>query len=391
MSTITDVDDLRAAAKRRLPGFIFDYLERGAYQEETLRRNTSDLHKIQLRAKVLNDVSMRSTATTLLGTDVSFPAVIAPMGAEGIFSPNGEIHAAIAARDAGIPFCLSTLSIDSMEDVAKAANAPFWFQLYLTKDRGVSASLIDRAKAAGCSALVLSMDVHVRSRRHSEVKGGLTAPPKPNFTNVIETLFKPWWGLGMLHSKHWTFGNLKSEVKECRNIFTATEWLENQWDPSLSTKDVEWVRNRWGGKFVVKGVLHPDDARTLADMGVDAVSVSNHGGRQVDGAASTTAMLPSIVNAVNGRSQVFVDSGVRTGIDILKMLALGADACLIGRPIGYALGARGQEGVEMALCFLKGELDETMALCGITSVHDLPPDLAIIPEGQLTTSPFYTS
>lgn len=375
MDPITNIADLRRRAKRRLPKMIFDYLERGGYEEETLARNRSDLQRLALTARVLGDVSKRNLAVNLAGTPSALPFALAPVGACGIFSRDGEVHAARAAERHGIPFCLSTLSICSIENIAAATSQPFWFQLYLFKDRAVGADLIERAKKAGCSALVMSMDVHVRSSRYSEQKDGLTAPPKITISNLWDAAVHPSWLFPMLLSKQHTFGNLGPEVKQTRSVFGATVWLEDQWDPTLSVKDVEWVRERWQGKFILKGILHPEDAKLAAEMGVDAVVISNHGGRQVDGAASTVSMVRPVVESVAGRTQVLVDSGIRSGIDILKMLACGADGCLVGRAFCYGLGALGEDGVNHAIEILARELDETMALCGVTDVTKLPSDL----------------
>jgi len=372
---VTNIFDLRELARRKLPKMFWDYLERGGYHEETLARNRNDLKSLALTARVLNDVSQRNLSCRLLGRHCDFPLILAPVGGCGIFHPNGEMHAAKAAQRHGIPFCLSTLSVCTIEDVAEVA--PLWFQLYLFKDRGLGRALIQRAIDAKCPTLVMSMDVHVRSSRYSEQKDGLTAPPKINVPNVWDVLSHPSWFFSMMKSKRRTFGNLATEIPQCKTVFGATEWLEDQWDPTLSIKDVEWVRNLWPGKLIVKGILHPADAKLAVKAGADAVAISNHGGRQVDGAVSTVSMLPPIVDAVRGKAQILVDSGIRTGIDMQKMLACGADACLVGRAYCYGLAARGERGLNEAIEILKRELDETMALCGVSDVSKLPSDLVV--------------
>ena len=372
---VTNIFDLRELARRRLPRMFWDYLERGGYHEETLARNRSDLKDLALTARVLNDVSQRNVSCNLLGEHCDFPLILAPVGGCGIFHPNGEMHAAKAANAHGIPFCLSTLSVCTIEDVAEVA--PLWFQLYLFKDRGLGRALIERAKVARCSTLILSMDVHVRSSRYSEQKDGLSAPIKINPSSVWDVISHTSWLLSMMKSKRRTFGNLAAEIPQCKTVFGATKWLEDQWDPTLSVKEVEWVRKLWPGKLVVKGILHPADAKLAVKAGADAVAISNHGGRQVDGAVSTVSMIPAVVDAVHGKAQVFVDSGIRTGIDMLKMLARGADGCLVGRAYCYGLAAHGECGVNEAIEILRRELDETMALCGATDVRKLPADLAV--------------
>lgn len=371
----TDIYDLQRLARRRLPSIIYAYVSNGGYEEETLRRNRADLESYALLPRVLNDVTHRNLSTEMAGDAAKIPVALAPVGALGITHANGEIHAAKAAKAFGVPYCLSTLSICTIEDVAEAVQAPFWFQLYMMKDKGVTNAMVERARDAKCSTLVLSMDLHVRSERHPEKRHGLMAPPRIDAANIWDALSHPRWLLKMAGSKRRTFGNLIGLVKDAKNVFKVTEWLERQFDPTLGVKDIEWARKIWPGKILVKGVMHPDDARKCVESGADGVIVSNHGGRQVDGAVSTIAVLPQVVDAVNGKGQVLADSGIRSGVDLLKMLARGADGCLVGRAYVYGLAALGEDGVAKALHFLHDELDQTMALCGVTDVHKLPDDL----------------
>ncbi|HWF43904.1 MAG TPA: alpha-hydroxy acid oxidase [Candidatus Kapabacteria bacterium] len=372
---ITNIADLQQAAKSRLPRTVYTYFHNGGYEEETLRRNRRDLESVALVPRVLNDVSNRSLAADMAGTPGAMPVGLAPVGACGLAYPNGEVEAALAAKECGVPFCLSTLSIATIEDVAEATRAPFWFQLYLMKDKSVGEALVERAKRAGCSTLVLSMDLHVRSQRHGEQKRGLGAPPRIDLTNIFDVLTHLRWLISMIGSKRRTFGNLVGLVKNAKRVAHITRWLEEQFDPTLSVKDIEWARMRWPGKLLVKGVMHPEDARECIEHGADGVIVSNHGGRQVDGAISTMSTLPSVVEAVAGRGYVLVDSGIRSGIDVLKMMALGANGCLIGRAYLYGLAAKGREGVKQALTIIRNELDQNMALCGARDITRLPSDL----------------
>lgn len=372
---ITNIADLQRAARRRLPAIVYDYISGGGYEMETLRRNRRDLEGVSLLPRVLNDVGNRSASVELLGSRVSMPLALAPVGACGIAYPNGEVEAALAAKKAGVPFCLSTLSIATIEDVAEAIRIPFWFQLYLMRDKGVGEALVERAKNAGCSTIVVSMDLHVRSQRHGEQKHGLVAPPRIDLANAVDALVHPRWLFPMVRSRRRTFGNLVGLVPDAKNVGKLTQWLEEQFDPTLSAKDIEWARKVWPGKLVIKGILHPEEARRCFELGADAVVVSNHGGRQVDGAVSTTSMLPSILDAVGGRGPVLIDGGIRSGIDVLKMLGLGADGCLIGRAYMYGLAAAGRLGVSKALDIIYTELDQHMALCGVSDLRKLPADL----------------
>jgi len=391
---ITDIEDLRKLAQRRLPAGVYAYVSNGGYEQETLWRNRADLESYALLPRVLNDVSKRSLSTELAASPASFPVALAPVGALGRTYVNGEIAAARAAKAHGVPYCLSTLSMDTLEDVAQAIQGPFWFQLYMMKDKGVTEALVRRAKDAGCSALLLSMDLHGRSQRHAEQKHGLIAPPRIDAYNIWDALIHPRWLFTMAGSRHQTFGNLVGLVPDAKDVAKITEWLEQQFDPTLSAKDIEWARQVWPGKILVKGILHPDDARASLSAGADGVIVSNHGGRQVDGAVSTISVLKPIVDKVAGGGQVLVDSGIRSGIDLLKMLASGADGCLLGRAYVYGLAAMGQEGVEKALEIIRKELDQTMALCGVKDVRQLPDDLLVRPaslDGGMDASSWRTT
>lgn len=374
---ILEIEDLRELAERRLPSIIYAYVSNGGYQEETLARNRLDLESLALVPRVLNDVTDRSLETEILGDHFKMPVALAPVGALGLTHANAEILAARAAEKFGVPFCLSTLSICTIEDVASATTKPFWFQLYMMRDKGVTNALVERAKAAKCSTLVLSMDLHVRSSRYPEARHGLGAPPSFSIANIWDGLTHPNWLILMATSKRRTFGNLIGLVPNAKSLSHITCWLEDQFDGTLGVKDIEWARSVWPGKIFVKGVMHPDDARQCIEHGADGVIVSNHGGRQVDGAVSTAFMLPRVLDAVGGKGRVFVDSGIRSGVDILKMMAMGADGCLIGRAFVYGVAALGEDGVTRALDILYNELDQNMALCGLTNLKDIPSDLLL--------------
>lgn len=371
MTPITTIRDLRELAKRRIPRAVFDYADRGSYEEMTLRDNRTDLDEIRLRQRVMIDVAERSTATNILGTPAALPLAIAPTGLTGLFHGDGEIHGARAARDAGIPFCLSTMSICTIEDVRKAVGEPFWFQLYMMKDRELCASLLERAKAAGCSALVLTLDLQIQGQRHHDVKSGLTVPPRLTVKNAFDIATKPAWVLSMLRAKRRSFGNLEGHVPGTDSLTTLSQWIAGQFDPSLSWKDVEWVRARWPGKLILKGILDPSDATIAASAGADAIIVSNHGGRQLDGAKSSIAALPAVASAVAGKTEIMFDGGVMSGQDVLKACALGASSCLIGKAFLYALAANGYDGVRTAIEIIRKELDVSMALTGLTSLKDI--------------------
>ncbi len=371
MSVITNIEDLRVLAERRVPRMFYDYADSGSWTEGTYRANEADFQKILLRQRVAVDMANRSTATTMAGQAVKMPVALAPVGLTGMQHADGEIHAARAAEKFGVPFTLSTMSICSIEDIRANTQAPFWFQLYWMKDRDFMDRLMDRAKAAGCSALVLTLDLQVIGQRHKDLKNGLTAPPKPTLANMINLLTKPRWCLGMAGTKRRTFGNLVGHAKGVSDMSSLGAWTREQFDPQLNWDNVEWIRKRWGGKFILKGIMDAEDARRAADSGADAMVVSNHGGRQLDGAPSSIAALPEIVDAVGSRIEVWMDGGIRSGQDVLKAWALGARGTMIGRAYAYGLGAMGEAGVTAALEIIHKELDVTMAFCGHTKLTDV--------------------
>jgi L-lactate dehydrogenase (cytochrome) len=361
-----------------VPRAFFDYAEAGSYSQETLRANREDLERIKLRQRVLVDVSQRDLTTTIIGEKVSLPLALAPIGLCGMQHGDGEILACRAAQAAGIPFTLSTMSICSIEDVAQAVGKPFWFQLYVMKDRGFIKSLIERAAAAKCSALVLTVDLQVLGQRHCDVRNGMTVPPEIKLANLIDIATKPAWAFSILKGKRKTFGNLSGHVHGMENVKSLAQWTASQFDPTLNWKDVEWVKSVWPGKLILKGILDVEDARTAAKTGAAALIVSNHGGRQLDGAPSSISALPKIANAVGGDIEVMFDGGIRTGQDVLRALALGARSCMVGRSYIYGLGAAGEAGVAKAIEFLGKELDVSMALTGVNSVKDV--DRRVIAE-----------
>ncbi len=369
---ITCIEDLRLLAKRRVPKMFYDYADSGSWTESTYQANASDFAKIKLRQRVAVDMTDRSLASTMIGQKVAMPVALAPTGLTGMQHADGEILAARAAEKAGVPFTLSTMSICSIEDVAEHTSAPFWFQLYVMKDREFIGRMIDRAKAARCSALVLTFDLQILGQRHKDVKNGLTAPPKPTIANLINLATKPRWCLGMLGTKRRTFGNIVGHAKGVRDVTSLSSWTAEQFDPKLSWDDVQWIKERWGGKLILKGILDPEDgekAAKLADSGiVDAMIVSNHGGRQLDGAMSSIEALPTLVDAVGERIEIFMDGGIRSGQDVIKAVALGAKGVFIGRPFLYGLGAMGEAGVTICLEVIRKELDVTMALCGLRDI-----------------------
>ena len=375
MPPVTNIEDLRLRARRRIPRAIFDYADRGSYDEATYRANRADLAALKLRQRVMIDVSERSTATTMLGERVTMPVGIAPTGLTGLFHADGEILGARAAQSFGIPFCLSTMSICSIEDVAEAVDKPFWFQLYVMRDRGFSRTLVERAIAAKCSALVLTLDLQIQGQRHNDIKNGLAVPPKLTLKNALDISTKPDWAMRVLRGKRKSFGNLADAPGAKEGLATLSHWIAGQFDPSLSWKDVEWIRSIWPGKLILKGVLDVDDARIAAGLGADAMVVSNHGGRQLDGAPSSISVLPSIVEAVGDRTEVMFDGGVRSGQDVLKAVALGAKSCLIGKAWLYGLAAGGEQGVTQALELIRKELDVSMALTGTKDIRDVTPGL----------------
>lgn len=371
MKNITCIDDLRRIAKRRVPRAFFEYADCGSYSEETLRANRADLEKIKLRQRVLIDVGERSLETTVLGERLALPIVLAPTGLTGMQYGDGEMLACRAAHEAGVQFTLSTMSICSIEDVASVAPKPFWFQLYVMRDRGFVRSLIERAKAAGCSALVLTADLQIQGQRHRDIKNGLTVPPQVKLANLFDIATKPAWALSVLMGKRKTFGNLEGHIPGMSGVKSLAQWIASQFDPTLSWKDVEWIRDQWGGKLIIKGILDVEDAKLATKIGAQAIVVSNHGGRQLDGAPSSISVLPRIADAVGSELEVLFDGGVRSGQDVLRALALGARACLIGRAFLYGLGAGGEAGVRTAIDIIRKELDVTMALTGVRRVADI--------------------
>lgn len=365
------IEDLMKAARRRVPKMFFDYADSGAYTEQTYRENTSDFEKIKLRQRVAVNLENRNLASTMLGQPVSMPVAIAPVGSTGMQSPNGEIKAARAAEKFGIPFTLSTMSICSIEQVAEGTSKPFWFQLYVMKDRAFIERLIDRAKAAKCSVLVLTMDLQILGQRHKDVRNGLRAPPPITPKFLLELATKPAWAFGMLRSKSYTFGNIAGHVTEAVDLASLSKWTATQFDLTLNWKDIGWIKDRFGGPVVVKGILDPEDAQLAVEHGADGIIVSNHGGRQLDGAPSTIRVLPEIVDAVGHKTEVLMDSGIRSGQDVLKALALGAKGTFVGRAMNYGLGAGGEEGVTRALNIISKEIDVTMALMGERDVRNI--------------------
>ena len=371
MKNVTCIEDLRKLARRKVPRAFFDYAEAGSYSQETLRANRADLEQIKLRQRVMVDVSSRDSSTTMLGEPVSLPLGLGPVAMTGLEHGNGEILACRAAHAAGIPFAMSTLSICSIEDVAAAVDKPFWFQLYVMKDRGFVRSLIERATAAKCSALVLTVDLQVLGQRHVDIKNGLSVPPALKVKNLINMMTKPGWVFSVLSGKRWTFGNLDGHVKGMEGVRSLAQWVGSQFDETLNWKDVEWIRSIWPGKLIIKGILDVEDAKLAARTGAAAIVVSNHGGRQLDGAASAISMLPKIADAVGSEIEVMFDGGIRTGQDVLRALALGAKSCFIGRAYIFGLGAGGEAGVAKAIDIIRKELDVSMALTGVKRIHEI--------------------
>jgi L-lactate dehydrogenase (cytochrome) len=364
MPVITSVEDLRRLAQARVPKMFYDYADAGSWTESTYRANESDFQRIKLRQRVAVNLENRSTATTLVDTPVAMPVALAPTGLTGMQHADGEMLAARAAERFGVPFCLSTMSICSIEDVRSVTQKPFWFQLYVMKDRAFIENLIDRAKAAQCSALVLTLDLQILGQRHKDLKNGLSAPPKPTLANLIDLATKPRWCLNMLRTPRRQFGNIVGHAKGVSNLSSLSSWTAEQFDPALNWGDVEWIKKRWGGKLILKGILDEEDARLAVNSGADALIVSNHGGRQLDGAESSIAVLPRIVQAVGRDIEVHMDGGIRSGQDVFKAWALGARGTYIGRAFLYGLGAMGEAGVTKCLEIIHKELDLTMAFCG---------------------------
>jgi L-lactate dehydrogenase (cytochrome) len=369
MSVITHIEDLRVLAQKRVPRMFYDYADSGSWTESTYRANEHDFQAIKLRQRVAVNMENRSTRTRMIGVDVAMPVALAPTGLTGMQHADGEILAARAAEAFGVPFTLSTMSICSIEDIATHTRAPFWFQLYVMRDRDFIERLIDRAKAARCGALMLTLDLQILGQRHKDIKNGLSTPPKPTLANILNLMTKPRWCLGMLGTKRHGFGNIVGHVKGVADLSSLSAWTATQFDPALSWADVEWIKKRWGGKLILKGILDAEDAKLAADSGADALIVSNHGGRQLDGAPSSINALPAIADAVGARIEVWMDGGIRSGQDVLKAVALGAKGTLIGRPFLYGLGAQGEAGVTKCLQIIRNELDLTMAFCGHTDIN----------------------
>jgi L-lactate dehydrogenase (cytochrome) len=384
MSVITCVEDLRVLAKRRVPRMFYDYADSGSWTEETYRRNESDFQPIQLRQRVAVNMENRSTATTMAGQAARMPVAIAPVGLTGMQHADGEILAARAAEKFGIPFTLSTMSICSIEDIAENTSSPFWFQLYMMRDRVAMARMIERAKAARCSALVLTLDLQVIGQRHKDLKNGLTAPPRPTLDNLINLATKPGWCLAMAKTKRRTFRNLVGHVEGVSDMRSLSAWTHEQFDPRLSWVDVAWVRSLWDGKLILKGIMEVEDAELAVKAGADAIVVSNHGGRQLDGAPSSIKALPAIADAVGAHTEVWMDGGIRSGQDVLKAWALGAGGTLVGRAMTYGLGAMGEAGVTRMLQILHRELDISMAFCGHTDIRNV--DRRILVAGTFPTT-----
>src|SRR4051795_285899 len=371
MRHITCIEDLRELHSRKVPKAFFDYADRGSYSEQTLRANREDLERIKFRQRILVDVSKRDLSTTILGEAAALPLILAPVGLLGMQHGDGEIHACRAAQAAGIPFTLSTMSICSIEDVASSVEKPFWFQLYVMKDRGFIKALIERAIAARCSALVLTVDLQVIGQRHQDIKNGMTVPPEWTLSKLLDFASKPAWVSGVLRGKRRTFGNLMGHLKGTEDITALSVWINSQFDTSLNWKDVDWIRSIWPGKLVLKGILDVDDAQEAAKSGAQALVVSNHGGRQLDGAPSSIEVLPEIAEAVGDRMEIMFDGGIRSGQDVMRALALGARSCMIGRAYAYGLGAGGQAGVAKAIDIIQKELLTTMGLCGVNRIDEI--------------------
>ena len=373
--TILTIEELRRLAQRRVPRMFYDYADSGSWTESTYRANSEDFERIKLRQRVAVDISERTLASTMVGQPVAMPVALAPTGLTGMQHADGEILAARAAAKAGVPFTLSTMSICSIEDVATHADRPFWFQLYVMRDRLFIDRLIDRAKAAGCSALMLTLDLQILGQRHKDIRNGLSTPPRLTLGNLLNLATKPRWCFGMLRTTRRSFGNIAGHAEGVKDMRSLASWTAEQFDPRLSWDDVKRIKDRWGGKLILKGVLDPEDAVLAAQSGAEALIVSNHGGRQLDGAISSIAALPPIVAAVGDRIEVLMDGGIRSGQDVIKALALGAKGVFIGRAFLYGLGAMGEAGVTRCLEIIRGELDVTMALCGLRDVRTVSSDI----------------
>lgn len=375
LSAITNIEDLRILHSQRAPRMFYDYVDAGSWTESTYRSNESDFQKIKFRQRVAINMDNRSIKSTMLGSRVAMPVALAPVGMTGMQYPDGEIHAANAAKKFGVPYCLSTMSICSIEEVAKRTQAPFWFQLYVMKDKRFVSALIERARVANCSALVVTLDLQILGQRHKDIKNGLSAPPKPTIKNLINLMTKPSWCLGMLGTKNREFGNIVGHVDGVENMSSLSAWTAGQFDPTLDWSEVESIKKQWGGKLVLKGIMDAQDAIAAKNVGADAIVVSNHGGRQLDGAPSTIEALPSIINAVGSEMEVWLDSGIRSGQDVIRALALGATGTMIGRSYIYGLGAMGEAGVTKSLEIIANELDLTMAFCGLKDVNQVDKNI----------------
>ena len=371
MTVITNIEDLRVLHERRAPRMFYDYVDAGSWTESTYRANESDFQQIKFRQRVAINMEHRRIASTMLGQPVTMPVALSPVGMTGMQYADGEILAARAANRFGVPFCLSTMSICSIEEIAKHTQTPFWFQLYVMRDKAFVKALIERAKMANCSALIVTLDLQILGQRHKDLKNGLSAPPKPTLKNLLNLAMKPAWCMGMLGTKNRDFGNIVGHVKGVENMASLSAWTAGQFDPTLNWEEVEWIKNQWGGKLILKGILDAEDAKLARDVGADAIIVSNHGGRQLDGAPSSIRALPAIVQAVGKDLEVWLDSGIRSGQDVLKALALGAKGTMIGRSYIYGLGAMGEPGVTKALEIIANELDLTLAFCGMTDVRQV--------------------
>ncbi|WP_026261747.1 alpha-hydroxy acid oxidase [Kiloniella laminariae] len=371
MAAVLEIADLKKLARRRVPKMFFDYADSGSWSEGTYRANESDFQKIKFRQRVAVDMTNRSLATQMVGQDVAMPVAIAPTGLTGMQHADGEILAAQACEEAGVPFTLSTMSVCSIEAVAAATSKPFWFQLYVMKDKDFAGRLIDRAKAAGCSALVLTLDLQILGQRHKDLRNGLSTPPKFTPHHIWQMATRPRWCLGMLGTSNRSFGNIVGHAKGVKDLRSLSSWTAEQFDPKLSWEDVAWIKERWGGKLILKGILDAEDAVMSLQTGADAIIVSNHGGRQLDGAISSIEALPEIVAAVGDKVEIHMDGGIRSGQDVLKAVALGAKGTYIGRPFLYGLGAMGKAGVTKTLDIIRSELDVTMALCGKRDIRQV--------------------
>jgi L-lactate dehydrogenase (cytochrome) len=379
MTIITTIEDLRVLAQKRVPRMFYDYADAGSWTESTYRANSEDFQRLKFRQRVAVNLENRSTRSTMVGQEVSMPVALAPTGLTGMQHADGEILAARAAERFGVPFTLSTMSICSIEDVAAHTSKPFWFQLYVMRDREFIYKLIDRAKAARCSALVLTLDLQVLGQRHKDIRNGMSAPPKLTLRNMMNLATKPRWCLGMLGTRRRQFGNIVGHATSVSDLSSLSAWTSQQFDPALSWADVEWVKKRWGGKLIIKGIMDAEDARLCVESGADALIVSNHGGRQLDGAPSSVAALPGIVEAVGKQIEVHMDGGIRSGQDVIRALALGARGVYIGRPFLYGLGAMGEQGVTRCLEIIRNELDLTMAFCGLRDVQDVTKAILLPP------------